>query len=62
MIPRLSRTATLNADVDRFLKTLKQTDFSGEIRANFACSFICRLGGASRILENQSLGFYTIAA
>ncbi len=36
MIPRLSRTATLEADVDRFLTALKQTNFSGEIRSDFA--------------------------
>ena len=50
MIPRLPLRDTLETDVDRFLQALKQTDFSGEIRADFA----------SRLLSSTDNSIYQI--
>ena len=50
MIPRLPLGDTLETDVDRFLQALKQTDFSGEIRADFA----------SRLLSSTDNSIYQI--
>ena len=36
MLPHLPLQATLEADVDKFLNSLEKTNFSGEIRADFA--------------------------
>ena len=50
MIPRLPLRDTLETDVDRFLQALKQTNFSGEIRADFA----------SRLLSSTDNSIYQI--
>ncbi len=50
MIPRLPLRDTLETDVDRFLQELKHTDFSGEIRADFA----------SRLLSSTDNSIYQI--
>ena len=50
MIPRLPLRDTLETDVERFLQALKQTDFSGEIRADFA----------SRLLSSTDNSIYQI--
>ena len=50
MIPRLPLKDTLETDVDRFLQALKHTDFSGEIRADFA----------SRLLSSTDNSIYQI--
>ena len=50
MIPRLPLKDTLETDVDRFLQELKYTDFSGEIRADFA----------SRLLSSTDNSIYQI--
>ena len=50
MIPRLPLRDTVETDVDRFLQKLKHTDFSGEIRADFA----------SRLLSSTDNSIYQI--
>ena len=50
MIPHLPLRDTLETDVDRFLEKLKQTEFSGEIRADFA----------SRLLSSTDNSIYQI--
>ena len=50
MIPRLPLRDILDTDVDRYLQTLKYTDFSGEIRADFA----------SRLLSSTDNSIYQI--
>ncbi|WP_026102800.1 FAD-binding and (Fe-S)-binding domain-containing protein [Pleurocapsa sp. PCC 7319] len=50
MIPRLPLRDTLETDVDRFLQALECTDFSGEIRADFA----------SRLLSSTDNSIYQI--
>ena len=50
MIPRLPLKNTLETNVDRFLQALKHTDFSGEIRADFA----------SRLLSSTDNSIYQI--
>ena len=50
MIPRLPLRDTLETDVDRFLTALRQTNFSGEIRADFA----------SRLLSSTDNSIYQI--
>lgn len=50
MIPRLPLRDTLETDVDRFLQKLRHTDFSGEIRADFA----------SRLLSSTDNSIYQI--
>ena len=50
MIPRLPLRDTLENDVDRFLQELRHTDFSGEIRADFA----------SRLLASTDNSIYQI--
>ena len=50
MIPRLPLKDTLETNVDRFLQELKHTDFSGEIRADFA----------SRLLSSTDNSIYQI--
>ncbi|MDJ0899471.1 MAG: FAD-binding and (Fe-S)-binding domain-containing protein [Xenococcus sp. MO_188.B8] len=50
MIPRLPLQAILETDVDKFLNSLKKTNFSGEIRADFA----------SRLLTSTDNSIYQI--
>ncbi len=50
MIPRLPLRNTVETDVDRFLQALRHTDFSGEIRADFA----------SRLLSSTDNSIYQI--
>ena len=50
MIPRLPLRDILDTDVDRYLQALKYTDFSGEIRADFA----------SRLLSSTDNSIYQI--
>lgn len=50
MLPRLPLRDILDTDVDRFLQALKHTNFSGEIRADFA----------SRLLSSTDNSIYQI--
>ena len=50
MIPRLPLQAILETDVDKFLNSLEKTNFSGEIRADFA----------SRLLTSTDNSIYQI--
>ena len=50
MIPRLPLQSHLDSDVDKFLKSLDKTSFSGEIRADFA----------SRLLTSTDNSIYQI--
>ncbi|MEM9273191.1 MAG: FAD-binding and (Fe-S)-binding domain-containing protein [Cyanobacteria bacterium P01_F01_bin.143] len=50
VLPRLSQQAVPDADVEKFLESLEKTDFSGEIRADFA----------SRLLTSTDNSIYQI--
>ena len=50
MLPRLPLQSHLDSDVDKFLNSLENTDFSGEIRADFA----------SRLLTSTDNSIYQI--